>query len=308
MFCRTMRIVELKDVDLNLLLVFNQLRLERRVSAVADTLGVTQPAVSNALARLRTLFGDELFLRTPRGMEPTPFAEQMAEPVAAALGLIDSALNQRSSFDPATSQRAFTIAMTDIGEIYFLPALMAAMSLRAPGVRISTVRNTAASLKDDMESGRVDLAVGLLPQLKAGFFQRRLFKQRYVCLMRQEHRLAKRAFGLREFTAAEHVVVASAGTGHGMIDEWLERAGIQRHARLAVPHFVAVGHILRTTEMIATVPEAFAEQVAEPFGLVYRKHPAALPDIAINLFWHARNHRDPSSQWLRSLMVELFAH
>lgn len=300
--------MELKDVDLNLLLVFNQLRIERRVSKVANTLGVSQPAVSNALARLRTLFGDELFLRTSTGMEPTPFAEQMAEPVSAALVLIDSALNQRTSFEPATSQRALTIAMTDIGEIYFLPALMAALSARAPGVRISTVRNTAASLQDDMASGRVDLAVGLLPQLKAGFFQRRLFKQRYVCLMREGHRLSKRQFGLKEFVAAEHVVVASAGTGHGKIDEWLERAGVQRHARLAVPHFVAVGHILKTTDLIATVPEAFAEQVATPFGLVVRKHPAALPDIAINLFWHARNHRDPASQWLRALMAELFAH
>lgn len=300
--------VELKDIDLNLLLVFNQLRIERRVSSVAETLGVTQPAVSNALARLRTLMGDELFLRTPRGMEPTPLAEQMAEPVAAALGLIGSALNQSTSFDPVTSQRAFTVAMTDIGEIYFLPALMAALSTRAPGVSISTVRNTAASLKDDMASGRVDLAVGLLPQLKAGFFQRRLFRQRYVCLLRREHRLAKRTLGLKEFIAAEHVVVASAGTGHGKIDEWLERAGIQRHARLMVPHFVAVGHILRTTDMIATVPEAFAQQAAEPFGLVYRKHPAALPDIAINLFWHARNHRDPANQWLREQMAELFVH
>ena len=138
--------MDLKDIDLNLLVVFNQLRIQGRVSRVAETLDVTQPAVSNALARLRTVLGDELFLRTPRGMEPTPFAEQLAEPVAAALGLLESAVNLRSAFDPATSQRAFTIGMTDIGEIYFLPALMQSLSNAAPGVSVRTVRNSGDCL------------------------------------------------------------------------------------------------------------------------------------------------------------------
>jgi DNA-binding transcriptional LysR family regulator len=301
-----MQAMDLKDIDLNLLVVFNQLRIQGRVSRVAETLGVTQPAVSNALARLRAVLGDELFLRTPRGMEPTPFAEQLAEPVAAALGMLESAVSQRSSFAPATSQRAFTIAMTDIGDIYFLPALMESLSKIAPGVSVSTVRNTAAGLKEEMEAGKVDLAVGLLPQLKAGFFQRRLFRQRYVCLLRKGHRLSRRAMRLEDFSAAEHVVVTSPGTGHGRIEELLERAGVQRHVRLQVPHFVAVGHILQTTDLLATVPEAFAQRVAEPFGLTYFAHPAALPDIAINLFWHAKNHKDPANQWLRGLMMELF--
>ncbi len=301
-----MRVMDLKDLDLNLLVVFNQLRIQGRVARVAETLNVTQPAVSNSLARLRTALGDELFLRTPRGMEPTPFAQQLAEPVAAALSMLDGAVNQRSAFDPLTSQRTFTIAMTDIGEIYFLPVLMQALSPCAPGVTISTVRNSVASLKEDMELGKVDLAVGLLPQLKAGFFQRRLLKQRYVCMLRRGHRLARRAVSLKEFVAAEHVVVASAGTGHGRIDELLERAGVQRRIRLEVPHFVAVGHILQTTDLLATVPEAFAQRVAEPFGLTYCAHPAALPDIAINLFWHAKNHKDPANQWLREQMMALF--
>ena len=170
--------MNLRDIDLNLLVVFNQLLVERRVSKVAEKLGLTQPAVSNALARLRKLLGDELFLRTPRGMQPTPFADELAEPVAYALGMIHGALNQRSSFEPATSQRSFTIGMTDIGEIYFLPKLMDELARLAPGVSVSTVRNAAVNLKDEMEAGHVDLALGLLPQLKGGFFQRRLFRQR----------------------------------------------------------------------------------------------------------------------------------
>jgi DNA-binding transcriptional LysR family regulator len=202
---------------------------------VADNLGLTQPAVSNSLARLRKLLGDELFLRTPAGMEPTPFADQLAESVTYALGMIHSALNQRSTFDPHSSSRSFTVGMTDIGEIYFLPTLVDRLRRLAPAVTLSTVRNTAVNLKDEMEAGKVDLAIGLLPQLKGGFFQRRLFRQRYVCLFRQGHRLDKKKISLAEFSAAQHLVVVSAGTGHGKVDELLKRSGIERDVRLTVP-------------------------------------------------------------------------
>lgn len=294
-------------MDLNLLVVFQQLLTERRVSKVAENLGLSQPAVSNALARLRKLFGDELFLRTAQGMAPTPFAEQLAESIGYALGMIHGAVNQRSSFDPATSERSFSIGMTDIGEIYFLPSLMREIARVAPDVSISTVRNTAINLKDAMEAGQIDLAIGLLPQLKGGFFQRRLFLQKYVCLFRKGHRLDKRRLSEAEFFAADHVAVVSAGTGHGKIDELIDRNSPQRKIRLTVPHFVAVGHILQSTDMVATVPERLAQRMAEPFGLVYVNHPVKLPEIAINLFWHAKYHKDPANQWLRGLVFELHA-
>ncbi|MFT3954686.1 MAG: LysR family transcriptional regulator [Piscinibacter sp.] len=298
--------MELHQIDLNLLVVFNQLLLERRVSKAAESLGVSQPAVSNSLAKLRRLFGDELFLRTPQGMAPTPFAEQLAEPVGYALAMLHGGINQRSEFDPARAQRAVTIGMTDIGEIYFLPALAERLRREAPGLTLSTVRNTAGNLRDELETGKVDLAIGLLPQLKAGFFQRRLFTQRYVCLMRRGHRLDKRRLSLAEFSGAEHLVVVSAGTGHGQVDELLQRQGVQRQVRLTVPHFVGVGHILQGSDLIATVPERLADRLVEPFGLSRVAHPARLPEVAINVFWHARYHRSPLSLWLRQQVVELF--
>ena len=299
--------MELKDIDLNLLVVMQQMFKTRSVSRVAEQLGLSQPAVSNALARLRKLLGDPLFVRTPAGMLPTPLAQQFAEPLAQALATLHGALNQRAAFAPAHSERVFTIGMTDIGEIYFLPTLMNALARAAPGVAVSTVRNTAVNLKEEMEAGHVDLAIGLLPQLKSGFFQRRLFTQRYVCLFRKGHALDKRRVSLREFSAAEHVVVVSPGTGHGKVDEVLERAGIRRTVRLTVPHFVAVGHILRNTDMVATVPERLAQALVEPFGLAFTGHPAAVPQIAIKVFWHAKVHKDPASQWLRTLVFETFA-
>jgi DNA-binding transcriptional LysR family regulator len=238
-------------------------------------------------------------------MEPTPFAEQLAEPTARALQVIHAAINQRATFDPATSTRAFTVGMTDIGEIYFLPKLMKELSRVAPGVSLSTVRNTAVNLQDEMEAGHVNLAIGLLPQLKAGYFQRRLFKQHYVCMFRRGHALDKRSISLDEFSAAEHVVVVSEGTGHGKADELLRRKNIARKVVLTVPHYVAVGHILHDSDLVATVPERLAQALVEPFGLSYVRNPAKLPEIAISLFWHGRYHKDPAITWLRSLIVLL---
>jgi DNA-binding transcriptional LysR family regulator len=307
--------MELRDIDLNLLIIFNELLRLRRVSAVALALGTSQPAISNALNRLRKLLGDELFLRTSKGMVPTPFAESLAEPIGAALGAIHHTLNARASFDPASSQRGFTVAMTDIGEIYFLPALMERLSKVAPGVTISTVRNNTADLREEMEGGRVDLAIGFLPDLKAGFFQRRLFRQRYVCIFRKGHPLALKGMTrgmapgmtLKAFSAAEHVAIVADGTGHGLVDEVIQRSGVTRQVRLRVPHFVAVGHILQTTDLIAVVPQAYANRTLQPFGLETAPCPVKIPDIVINVLWHAKNHREAGNQWLRQLVVEEFS-
>lgn len=299
--------MDLRRLDLNLLVVFHHLMLTRRVSAAAEALGVTQPAVSNALKRLRGQLGDALFLRASHGMEPTPFAQSIAVPVAEALEGLRTGLTRDVPFDPAASTRTVTLAMTDIGEIYFLPALMEALAAQAPGMRVSTLRDTSGTLKAEMEAGRVDLAIGLLPQLQAGFYTRHLFRQRYVCLMRRGHALDGGPLSLEAFSAADHAVVVAAGTGHGDIDTLLDRAGVGRNIRLRVPHFVAIGHILASTDMIATVPERLAERIAGPFGLRAVAHPAPLPEIAISLFWHARVHGDPANRWLRRLIVSRFA-
>jgi DNA-binding transcriptional LysR family regulator len=196
--------------------------------------------------------------------------------------------------------------MTDIGEIVFLPALIERLRREAPGITLSTVRNTAVNLRDDMEAGKVDLAIGLLPQLKAGFFQRRLFEQRYVCLFRRGHPLDKGQITVDDFRAAEHLVVVSAGTGHGKVDDLIRRAGVDRIVRLSVPHFVSVGHILQGSELVATVPERLARHLAGPFDLRYLAHPVRLPAVTINAFWHAKAHRSAAHQWPRGVVFDLF--
>ena len=303
--------MDLARLDLNLLLVFHHLLREKRVSAVATVLGMSQPAVSSALGRLRSSLGDELFLRTQRGMEPTPYALQLAEPVATALDGLQQALNVRASFDPATSERSFTLAMTDVGEMYFLPVLMDALAGAAPGVTLNVVAVTSASLKDDMASGRTDLALGLLPQLQAGFFQQALFRQPYVCLMREGHPLAHaEGLTLSDFAQASHARVMAAGTGHGRIDaaisETLGHKGRQMHIRLTVPNYVALADVLGHSDLIATVPERFAQRVTSPFALTTRALPLAVDGSAIHQFWHARLHKDPGHQWLRELVAQCF--
>jgi DNA-binding transcriptional LysR family regulator len=298
--------VDLKDVDLNLLVLFNQLLREKRVSVVATRLGLTQPAVSNGLNRLRRLLDDELFLRTSRGMEPTPFALQLAEPIGYALSTIHDTLNHRETFDPAGSARKFTLGLNDIGEVNFLPKLMDKLASVAPRVSISTLRDTGVNLQETMEAGHIDLAIGLLPQLKTGFFQRRLFTQRYVCMFRMGHALDKGTITLEEFSKADHVVVIPPSSGHAKVNETIDRRGIQRNVVLTVPHYVAVGHILATASnnMVATVPESYAKQCTAPFGLTYVEHPVPLPGFDINLFWHAKFHKEPGNKWLRGVICE----
>jgi DNA-binding transcriptional LysR family regulator len=299
--------VNIKDIDLNLLVIFQQLLAERRVSAVAAKLGLTQPTVSNALNRLRQQLGDELFLRTSKGMEPTAYAMQLAEPIAYALASIEATLNERTRFEPLQTRRKFIIAMTDIGEIYFLPTLMKMLADLAPEITISTLRTTGVNLAEDMERGAIDLAIGWLPHLKTGFFQQRLFVHDHVCMFRRDHPLDNgEPLTTGAFATADHVVVAAAGTGHATVDATIEKLGIRRRVVLSVPHFVAVGHILASTDLIATVPERFAQRCEQPFNLKYVSLPMKLPEIGINLFWHSRFHKEPGSKWLRSMIFNQF--
>jgi len=301
--------MEPTSIDLNLLSVFQEVYRERQISAAARRLGLTQSAVSNALARLRKTFGDELFVRTARGMQPTPLAQQMAEPIGAAMAQVALALSQRSRFDAATSARRFTLAMTDVGEVYFMPTLIERCRALAPNLEIASSRVNGLTLKDDMESGRVDLAIGAFEDVSEALYQRQLFRQRFVTMFRKGHPLARGKVDLARFAAAMHLIVDAAQSPYDRINTLLAKAGVgaQGQGKYRVPHFTAVPYIVATSELVVTVPQKLAESAAGPFGLAWIEPPLQLPTLQTNVFWHRRFNHDPGIQWLRGLIAEVFA-
>jgi len=299
--------IEPSSIDLNLLSVFQEVYRERQISAAARRLGLTQSAVSNALARLRRTFGDELFVRTAHGMQPTPLAQQMAEPIGAAMAQVALALSQRSRFDPATSNRRFTLAMTDVGEVYFMPVLIERCRACAPNVEVASTRANGLTLKVDMETGRVDLAIGAFEDVSEALYHRALFRQRFVSMFRKEHPLARGKVDLARFVAASHLIVDAAQSPYDRINGLLEKAGVTAGTRFRVPHFTAVPYIVSTSDLVVTVPQKLAESAASPFGLKWIEPPLALPTLQTNVFWHRRFNHDPGIQWLRGLIADVFA-
>jgi DNA-binding transcriptional LysR family regulator len=299
--------IEPHSIDLNLLSVFQEVYRERQISSAARRLGLSQSAVSNALARLRRSFGDELFVRTAAGMQPTPLATQMAEPIGVAMAQVALALNQRSRFDPATSGRRFVLAMTDVGEIYFMPTLIERCKQLAPLVEISSVRAGTLALKEEMEGGRVDLAVGPFEDISEALYQRQLFRQPYVTMFRKGHPLGKGEVTLERFVKAEHMLVDASESPYDRINALLARAGVGPMVRFRVPHFTAVPYMVATSDLVVTVPQKLAERASLPFGLEWIVPPLALPSLQTNVFWHRRYNQDPGNQWLRGLLAEVFA-
>ncbi|OGA66469.1 MAG: hypothetical protein A3G81_02100 [Betaproteobacteria bacterium RIFCSPLOWO2_12_FULL_65_14] len=297
--------MNVQDVDLNLLRVFDAVLYERGVTPAAARLGLTQPAVSNALARLRAVFGDALFVRTAAGMDPTPFARELAEPVRQALALLESALAHGPGFDPAASTRAFRFYMSDLGQVEFLPPLVERVQRAAPGVRLEAVAADLEHIADALGAGALDLAIGFLPALGPPVARRALFRDPYLCLMRAGHpakRLTK-----KNFLAASHVLVTYRGGGHRVIEEALERAGVARRIALRVPHFTVVPMVLERTDLILTLPARVARVYERQGKFKCLPPPVPMPPAEVAVHWHERFEADPGNRWLRERVIELFA-
>ena len=298
--------IDLAELDLNLLVVFHETYRLRNVTQVARRLGLSQPTVSNALARLRKTCGDELFVRTGQGMQPTPYGARIAEPIAHALAGVAQALNEEDGFDPAGSKRRFVIAMTDVGEIHFMPALVELCRHHAPQVSISSVRPSAIDWQQALETGQIDLAIGAFADVAEGLYHRKLFSQNYVTLFRQGHRFSQGRVDLKAFLAAKHLLVTSTESPYDQINARLEKIGIASAVQFQVPHFTAVPYMVSTTDMVVTVPRKLAEQACRPFNLEFIEPPLRLPLLHTNVLWHRRFNQDRGNLWLRGLIAERF--
>ncbi len=300
-------VMNVQALDLNLLRVLDAVLREGGVTAAAARLGLTQPAVSNALARLRRVFGDPLFVRSAAGMDATPFARDLAEPVRQALALLESALAHGPGFDPGTSMRAFRFYMSDLGQVEFLPPLVERVQRKAPGVRLEAVAADLEHIAAALGSGALDLAVGFLPALGPPVERRALFRDPYVCLMRSGHPAAEGRFTRKKFLEASHVLVTYRGGGHRVIEEALERAGAARRIALRVPHFTVVPMVLERTDLVLTLPARVARVYERGGGFKSVAPPVAMPAAEVAVHWHERFAGDPGNRWLREQIIELFS-
>jgi len=291
-------------LDLEWLAVFDEVYKTASVSRAAERLGLAQAAASTALNKLRAHFDDRLFSRTARGMQPTPRAQALYPALREVLARLESARASPSAFVPAEAERTFRICMTDISEIVLLPALLNHLRTAAPRVRIEVEKIGTDSARR-LEDGEVDLAVGFMPQLDAGFYQQVLFAQNFVCLAALDHpRIAARV-SKTAYARESHVLVTASGTGHAIVDKLLARAGVERHVVLRVPSFLGVARIVAETELIATVPLRFGEVMQTRERIRVLQLPHALPHYDVKQHWHERFHTDPGNAWLRRTVVEL---
>lgn len=296
----------MKRFDLELLLIFDEIYKTKNVTRAADNLGLPQSTVSLGLGKLREHFNDRLFSRTAKGMEPTPRAENAIEDVRRAIQALQHALADQPVFDPAGSNREFRICMTDISEIVLVPRLLNYLREHGPGIRVD-ISKISPDSPQELADGTVDLAVGFMPHLEAGFYQQVLFDQHFVCLASKHHPRVRDSLSLEAMTAEGHVLVRSSGTGHAIVDKTLAGAGIQRRVVLQLPSFLGVARIVAQTELLAIVPYRYGASMMASEDIRMLPVPLELPSFQVKQHWHERYHADASNRWLRQTIADLFA-
>jgi DNA-binding transcriptional LysR family regulator len=293
------------NIDLKLLSVIGELHRTRSVSQAAEHLEVSQSTVSMSLAKLRKHFNDPLFVRTSAGMEPTPHASELIFLLEKAETLLQSALEHHVVFDPQASDRIFRLHSTDIAQVTLLPKLMRRLKAVAPTVGIYLDRISADTSKL-LESGDLDLAIGFILPMGAGFCQQRLFKERFVCAVRRDHPRIEGAITVKQFESETHLAVATTGTGHGIVEKTLDTKKIRRKVGLTIPSFLGIASILTNTDYVVTIPEQLGRNLASAGCIKILPLPFELPHYYIMQHWHERYSQDPANRWLRTVMAELF--
>ncbi|MFC7051810.1 LysR family transcriptional regulator [Hansschlegelia quercus] len=298
----------LAKLDLNLLVAFDALMSEGAVTRAAAKVGLGQSAMSHTLGRLRTTFDDELFVRTPTGMRPTPKAAALAEPVRAALAQMEAIMAPPAAFDPLTARRSFTIGLPDSTEMLLVPRLVAHLSAVAPGVDLLIRSIDRIRILDDLDSGRVDLGIGLFEDGAAHHKRRLLHRDNYVCIFNPALVGVEPPISLEDYVRLPHVLTSLVESAHGVVDDALGKLGLTRRIALTSPRFSAVPFVVREAPVIATMHSRVARFFAGSMGLAISPAPVELPDFAISMMWHASYDNDPAHRWLRETIRRLRAN
>ena len=295
--------MNLNKVDLNLFVVFDAIYTEANLTRAGQIIGITQPAVSNALARLRESFNDPLFVRTAQGMVPTPMAQNIINPVRSALALLRVSVQESRTFNPLQANKTFRISMTDLTEAVVLPPLFQRLRKQAPSVVVESLLSHRRETTSDLAAGRLDFAIDAPLNTDPQVRHVKLMEDRYVCAMRPAHPLAGQpSISLDEYLGLTHIHISTRRTGLGQVDLALGKMGLQRKITLRSQHYLMASNVLQHTDMVMTVPERFARRHALHFVALPLNE---LPNVETHLYWHESTEQDPANRWMRELLIEL---
>ncbi|MBC3411703.1 LysR family transcriptional regulator [Pseudomonas sp. SWRI51] len=293
--------MNLSKVDLNLFIVFDAIYTEANLTRAGQIVGITQPAVSNALSRLRETFNDPLFVRTAQGMVPTPMAQNIIGPVRNALALLRTSVQESRIFNPQQANKTFRISMTDLTEAVILPPLFQRLRRLAPTLVIESFPCKRRETTKELAAGRLDFAVDAPLNTDPQVRHVRLMQDHYVCAMRPGHPLAESKLTLDSYLGMTHIHISSRRNGLGYVDLALGKMGVQRRVALRSQHYLMASQVLQQTDMVMTVPERFARR----HQLRHQPVPVEVPALETHLYWHESTDQDPANRWMREQIIEL---
>lgn len=294
--------MNLRRLDLNLLVVFDVLMRERNVTRAAQSIGLSQPAFSNALTRLRERLGDELFIRTSDGMRPTAWALELSGPISKALSEIETALDG-ANFDPMTSKRVFTIATLDYATLTIFPPLLERIRVEAPGVSVRVIKPSLFP-GEYLDSQDTDIALLNWDDPPERFISETLVEEDWVCVVRADHKLASQKMSPQVFADQEHLSISPSGDAKGWVDEALAEQGLKRHIAFVMPTYGPAALILETTDLVLTCPNRIGQIMSETGKTIVLDCPVSPPFNmqALNMIWHSRLGNHPAQIWLRDIL------
>lgn len=295
----------LARIDLNLVIVLRALDKCRHVTQAAKSLGVSQSAVSHSLRRLRDIFEDGLYIKTPRGMVPTPKAEKLAAQLPALLGSLSELFLSKEEFHPEKLERTFKIQTTDLIEHLLLPTILNLQEVQAPGLKVS-FGNVGFSLPQHLlEDGKIDLAMaGFFGKLPDGFYSQRLFKDSFRCCVRKNHPTVKKAISLKKFCELPHILIAPGGDLSGHVDRILAQTKNKRQVVAGTSDFLSAGWAVAQSDAILTAPSKLIAGFEKHLPIRSLTSPVNIPDITVVQVWHERHHKDSEHRWFREKIFE----
>jgi DNA-binding transcriptional LysR family regulator len=298
--------MHIDDFEFTEIRLIAELAQLRKLSAAAARLGLSQSAASHALARLRKRVGDPLFIRSNAGFYPTPYGERLSAVARQALNILLDGFATDKPFDPSVTTRRFNVYMSDVGQMVFLPKLLALMGDKAPRASLRACPIPLEQPGAAIASGEVDLAVGFFTNLTAGFHQSILFREHYVCVVRSDHPNFRSGMSVEAFSASPRALADASGMAHAVMEEELRKQGLDGTTRLTVPQFMVLPLVIASSDLLVIMPSRLAKAFSMLASIKILRTPMPLRPYDIKVYWHERFHHDPASRWFRRALVQLF--